>query len=111
MTTVQWRGSCVTSAALDYVEDVSDVVGSPIVIVPAFDESVSAPPELGGPYVGQRFILTMEWNFGSMQGFDILPLWTSHKVRVQPAQKDAVILWLRQDVYDSNPVSPLNAQS
>lgn len=64
------------------------------------------PPELGGSYVGQNFVLARTWAAGSLAGLDFLPWWTQRRVRLQPLPTQEMTLWLRQDVYDGVDFSP-----
>ncbi len=86
-----------------YVQSVQEAFTEPIVIV----NSAQTDLGLGGSYVGQQFNLTMTWSLGSMQGFDFLPWWSVRRSRVTSLNgfsTDAIILWVRQDYYDSNPI-------
>ena len=70
-----------------------------IVILPASLEK----PDLGGSYVGQSFLIGNEWNLGVLSNQEILGWWLQRRVRIAVTQENAVILWLRQDVYDGIP--------
>lgn len=60
--------------------------------------------DLGGSYVGQPFVITRTWSSaGSLEGFDFLPWWLTRDVRVNPFNGDVITLWVRQDIYDSEP--------
>lgn len=91
-----------------YVSSADEARAAPIVIqiVPAA-RSADPPPELGGSYVGQRFALTMAWDPASMQGLDTLPWALQRRVRVQPAASVYAMLWLRQDVFEGEPIEEL----
>lgn len=57
-----------------------------------------------GDFVGQRFVLRRKLDLTQLDGWD-LPAWWSHRrVDAQQFQEEAVVLWLRQDVYDGVPV-------
>ncbi|MAS33063.1 MAG: hypothetical protein CL610_03590 [Anaerolineaceae bacterium] len=66
------------------------------VLLPETDE----PPQLGGSYVGQQFVVIREWQPDTLLGFDLLPLWTQRRTRTAPTPSQTMVLWLRQDVYD-----------
>lgn len=91
-----------------YVSSVDEARAAPIVlqIVPAarIDDPL---PELGGSYVGQRFALTMQWDPQSMQGLDSLPWFLQRRVRVAPTADVYAMLWLRQDVFEGEPIEEL----
>lgn len=63
-------------------------------------------PDLGGSYVGQRFDLSQRWQLGSLQGFDILPWWVLRETRSTNLAPRRVVLWVRQDIYNSQPFTP-----
>lgn len=103
-----------------------------VIIVPFADYSSDYVLDLGGSYVGQRFNITDEW--AGMSGFvsiwrlandpaqvlrapyrsliweinlDLMSWWFLREVRSQPNSVHAVLLWVRQDVFDNVPL--LNA--
>lgn len=91
-----------------FVSSVEEARAAPIVlqIVPAL--RIDDPlPELGGSYVGQRFAITMRWDPASMQGLDSLPWVLQRRVRVLPAADVYAMLWLRQDVFEGEPIEEL----
>jgi hypothetical protein len=91
-----------------YVDTLAEAATEPIVIAPDLTlNSEGEQPDLGGSYVGQRFILTRVWTPGSMIGFDFLAWFLQRQVRVQPAPMQTVALWVRQDVFDSKPIEDL----
>jgi hypothetical protein len=92
-----------------YTNEIADARTNEIVIIPDTDIQVSnAPdpvnlPDLGGSYVGQHFNIRMGWDIGSLAGFDVLTWWSTHKTRFDAYPLESVILWVRQDIFDSNP--------
>lgn len=80
-----------------FVDDAIHAAGDPIVIVA---EASDSPPELRGNYVGQRFVLRRHMPLAGLNLWQ-LPAWWSHRrLHANSKIEDAVILWLRQDVYD-----------
>jgi len=59
-----------------------------------------AGERLQGNYVGQRFLLRRSLPLGDVLVWDLPGWWTQELPGRQPIQEEAVILWLRQDVYD-----------
>jgi hypothetical protein len=58
------------------------------------------PPELGGNYVGQDFVIQRGWRMAGLEGFDFLPWWMQRRTRVPELPLQTMVLWLRQDIYD-----------
>ena len=63
----------------------------------------SEPPDLGGDYVGQEFVISHRWNLSALQGLDVLTWWAQRRTRSQHAPSDTMVLWLRQDIYNGVP--------
>ncbi|MDX1994419.1 MAG: hypothetical protein SF029_18695 [bacterium] len=82
-----------------YITSPAEGRGQQIVLLP---ESVTEP-NLGSNYVGQRLELTRTWG-GTLPGFDFLPWWATRRVRFQPIPGQVYNLWVRQDVFDGQPV-------
>lgn len=61
------------------------------------------PPDLGGHYVGQDFIITRVWNPRSMIGLDMFAWWMQRMARIEPLPVEQIVLWLRQDIYEGVP--------
>ena len=59
---------------------------------------------LAGNYVGQRFVLQRSWSLNQAGIWDLAAWWTQRRVRDASFQTEAVMLWLRQDVYDGIPI-------
>ena len=84
-----------------FVNAVEEAAGEQIVLM-AQDEDLAA--SLGGAYVGQRFVLRRNWSVAQLEFLD-LPAWWSHgRLRGGNLQEQALVLWLRQDVYDGIPI-------
>ncbi len=83
----------------EFITETADAQGREIVILPRYSE----PPDLGGPYVGQTFLLRRSWSASTLRLIDSLSWWTQRRVRTVPAPSEQVILWLRQDVYNGVP--------
>ncbi len=56
--------------------------------------------KLAGDYVGQRFVLLRTWTLADIDAWDWLAWWSQARLDRAQIQEHAVILWLRQDVYD-----------
>ena len=69
------------------------------IVLMADDEAQAA--QLQGDYVGQRFVLRRSWSLADASSWD-LPAWWTQSLRREGSQSraDALMLWLRQDVYD-----------
>ena len=79
-----------------FASSVREAAGDPIILMAQGDNQ----PELGGDYIGQRFVLRRGWSLGQL-GFWDWPAWWSHRrLRSDWHREEAAILWLRQDVYD-----------
>jgi hypothetical protein len=85
-----------------FVSDLADARAEPVVITPVGDL-----PDLGGSYVGRQVTLSRDWSPTSMQGFDFLAWWSVGTTRLEAQTAVAVMLWVRQDVFDGQPVQPL----
>ena len=56
-----------------------------------------------GDYVGQRFVVRRRIALSNLDGWE-LPAWWSHgQLDAEHFDEEAVVLWLRQDVYDGVP--------
>lgn len=58
-------------------------------------------PELGAPYVGQSFALSRAWIGAQFQPLDVFSWVLQRRVRVPALVDSLVILWVRQDIFDS----------
>lgn len=95
-----------------FVDTVADAQTDQVVLMPVTDPAADTSanpavfPELGAAYVGQRFVLSHTWSTNSMRGFDFLPWWVVRDTRTEPAPADVMVLWVRQDIFDSEPYFP-----
>jgi len=94
---------------VEYVDTLGEASAKPFVIVSSAYLETSLSPDLGGSYVGQRFILSKDWNTGTLIGADVMPWWLQRQTRSKPYPVQTVTLWVRQDVFESVPVSDLLA--
>lgn len=74
----------------------------PVALLPPLSES----PALAGSYVGQQFIIQQRWSWANLRPVDLPAWWLQRRVRVGPVAESAVVLWLRQDVYNGVPFEP-----
>ncbi len=82
-----------------FISDVGDARGQEIVLLPEYAEA----PNLGGSYVGQRFVMTTGWNSAALRLVDLPAWWLQRQTRTASAPLVRIILWLRQDVYNGVP--------
>lgn len=81
-----------------FVPSAAQAAGEPVVLM-ADDDAQSA--QLKGDYVGQRFLLNRSWSWTQQSVWDLPAWWTQTRRRPSSeAHEDALIVWLRQDVYD-----------
>jgi hypothetical protein len=77
-----------------FIRSVQDAIGREVIILPA----AIAAPELGGGYVGQRFIITRTGQPpATLLAFPAW--WTQRLHRSAEVAREEVVLWLRQDIY------------
>lgn len=113
----------------NYVTNIREAQFYEVIIVPFEAGQGGYPADLGGNYVGQRFELTDRW--GGVSGMasnwrlilnparvlrapyqslvwemnlDLMTWWLLREVRQKPQTAQAVLLWVRQDVYDNVPL-------
>jgi hypothetical protein len=82
-----------------FIPDAGAAKTEPIVLLPTSAEE----PDLGGSYVGQRFIINSTWDFASMTIWNFPAWWLQRRTLTGPTPTDAVVLWLRQDIYNGVP--------
>jgi len=58
-------------------------------------------PDLGAPYVGQSFALSRAWGGVQFQPLDVFAWVLQRRARVPSLVDALVIVWVRQDVFDS----------
>lgn len=91
-----------------FVDTLAEAVAAPLVIAPDFSrDGDGTQPDLGGSYVGQRFVLTRGWQPDMLIGVDLLTWLMQRRVRLEPAPRQQVTLWVRMDVFDSQPITDL----
>ncbi len=84
---------------VEYIPAGSLVRGQEILLLP----DVPEPPDLGGPYVGQRFVIHTAWNFTNIDLTSFWGWWMQRRTLTGAMPSDVTVLWLRQDVYDGLP--------
>ncbi len=77
----------------------AEAAGAPIILM----AERTATDALPGDYVGQRFVLRRHWAVNQASALDLPAWWTQRRIRAGGVQEDALVLWLRQDVYDGVP--------
>ena len=85
-----------------YITQPDEARTQEVVLLPLLAE----PPELGGSYVGQDFILQRTWPMTSLEGLDFIPWWLQRRTRMPDLPAQTMVLWLRQDIYDGAPFDP-----
>lgn len=82
-----------------FVDDLTAARTAEVIIV----QTLTSEVDLGGSYLGQAFTLTETWNADLLQGFDILPWFAVRETRAEPIPSQAIVLWVRQDIFESEP--------
>lgn len=87
-----------------FISDVSEAQREQFALLPLPEDG--SEPDLGGSYVGQRFAITQVWFTQYLQGFDVMAWWAQLQTRPSAGSLTdlMVVLWVRQDVYESAPV-------
>ncbi len=67
------------------------------IVIAADDERGTA--DLAGDYVGQRFLLRRKTSLTKLDVWDLAAWWSQGRLDPFSVEEEAVILWLRQDVY------------
>ncbi len=83
----------------EYIPDVSAAKTQAIVLLPGTDSQ----PDLGGAYVGERFVVASAWDYQSLQPLDVPAWWLQRHTRTGGVPSDTIVLWLRQDIYNGVP--------
>lgn len=68
------------------------------IVLMADDEQMTG--DLSGDYVGQRFVLRRRWSLANIDAWDLAAWWSQGRIERSQIEEEAVILWLRQDVYN-----------
>lgn len=97
-----------------FVADAQAARGDEIIIAPQGDAAAIAEGggptfDLGGPYVGQDFPMARVWRGDQFQTLDVFAWMLQRRVRVGAQVDSGVILWVRQDIFDSVPFVPAAA--
>lgn len=100
-------GWMLKNQRVTFVDTLAEASTKPIVIVPDSVIGESLVPDLGGSYVGQRFVLAKAWSPTTLLGADFLPWWLQRQTRTVAYPVQSVTLWVRQDVFESLPISDL----
>jgi hypothetical protein len=91
---------------VDFVETVSAARAKEIVIMIAAQATTSREPELpdlGGNYVGRDFVILRDWDMNQLRVGDWPSWWLQRRVKNEPTPSQTVTLWVRQDIYESQP--------
>lgn len=83
-----------------YITHFADVRREQIILLP----ETLIDPDLGGAYVGQRFVARHSWDINSVSLLDVWGWWAQRRIRQIEFPSAGVILWLRQDVFDGIPI-------
>ncbi|HEX2907085.1 MAG TPA: hypothetical protein VHO69_09515, partial [Phototrophicaceae bacterium] len=86
-----------------FIQDINDARAQEIVLLP----ELATSPDLGGSYVGERFVITHTWNAQAVRWLDFPAWWSQRRVRLPATPLTVTILWLRQDIYNGVPFDPL----
>lgn len=82
-----------------FVQTLAEVANPKLILL-----AEEAPTEtLTGDYVGQRFVVLRNWSLKHASVWDLPAWWSQRRIRDHAIQEQALILWLRQDVYDGVP--------
>jgi len=84
-------------AGARFVNRAEEAAGAQLLLT-AYDEGGAEP--LVGDYVGQRFRLRRSWSLAQLSIWDWPAWWSQGRLRAGITREEAVLLWLRQDVYD-----------
>lgn len=89
-----------------FVDDLSETRREQFILIPARGVEDS-DPDLGGSYVGQNFVISQVWSTQFLQGLDFMPWWAQlqTRFRAEAVPGEAMVLWVRQDIYNSAPVN------
>jgi hypothetical protein len=79
-----------------FIQDIGEARTQAVILL----KETAEPPDLGGNYVGQPFVISTYWTSQGMQLLDYPAWWLQRRTRTGPTPIDKMVLWLRQDVYD-----------
>lgn len=82
-----------------YTTHLSDVARQQVILT----TDAQTDPDLGGTYVGQSFVIRTHWTPANLQGLDGWAWLANRGLRPFDFDRDRVILWLRQDVFEGVP--------
>lgn len=60
---------------------------------------LSARPDLADEYVGQDFVRSTAWDYGSLEWTDFISWLTWRETRYKPVTDERIVLWIRKDIY------------
>lgn len=81
-----------------FITDASAARGQGVVLLPSTLEK----PDLGGAYVGQKFVISRSWNFSGIGLPNVPAWWLQRRTLTGALPTDEMTLWLRQDVYNGS---------
>ncbi len=84
---------------VNFVSSLSEAHGERVVIATDQGSDIS----LGGSYVGRPFTAITSWAPATVQGMDVLGWWYQRMARQQPVTMLPVALYVRMDIYHSEP--------
>jgi hypothetical protein len=90
-----------------FVNAAVEARGAPMILLPEGAVADPTAPDLGGSYVGQRFVLTRTWSPNTLTGLDALSWLFQRRTRSATEPEQMLTLWVRQDVYESRPFTDL----
>ncbi len=94
---IEWAVRDFSRAA--FVQNVSAARGAPVVLMAVGEDGLRIP-DLGGPYVGQGFVLMRMWDPRQLALVEIPRWWSQHPDTGAADRTLEAILWVRQDVYN-----------
>ncbi|MGJ3238284.1 MAG: hypothetical protein ACFE0Q_06220 [Anaerolineae bacterium] len=94
---VAWLVRDFTNAR--FVDTLAEARQQEVILLPELDEE----PDLGGSYVGQRFVIREHSIARQVSAMDWISWYTHRRTRPHDLPQDVTVLWLRIDVYDGIP--------
>lgn len=80
-----------------FVRSASIADGNPYIIMA---DDLAQTSAISGNYVGQRFALRRKIALTSVDRWDLPAWWSQGQLDAETIEEEAVVLWLRQDIYD-----------